>query len=443
MRCQLDTLIRRFPLGIRQALNELPVTLDETYERTLEGIPKEKQQHAYRLLQCLVAAIRPLRIEELAAIFTIEFDTGAASNLVEELRPKISGKAELFACSTLISVIDDRGSQIVQFSHSSVKEFLTSDRFRTLDIGSNFRHHIPLDDAHTILARACLKVLLQLDETTDTERLAKFPLAFYAARHWVDHAKFGDVAPRVQDVMERLFEPKKPYFGAWIWIHNFESWRSRNRTMDDLLPRPSPPDTTPLYCAAFCGLIGLTKYLIVTHGEDLNAKCGRHGSPLHASSGEGHLDITRLLLDHGADVNLTNERGRIPLQTAYDGKHLEVMRLLLERGADVNTQSGDRFGTLLHHASSKGQAEIVQLLLLHNANVNIKGFYKSTPLHLACQEERLIKVVRLLLEYGADVEAENEASRTPLEVATSFQRHNIVQVLLENDTRHGGTISTS
>jgi hypothetical protein len=30
--------------------------------------------------------------------------------------------------------------------------FLTSDRLRTSDIGSNFHHYISLDDAHTILA---------------------------------------------------------------------------------------------------------------------------------------------------------------------------------------------------------------------------------------------------------------------------------------------------
>ncbi|KAH9992931.1 hypothetical protein BJV77DRAFT_410664 [Russula vinacea] len=60
--CQLDTLRRCMPSSILKALNELPTTLDETYERALEGIPKEKRQHAHRLFQCLVVAIRPLRV---------------------------------------------------------------------------------------------------------------------------------------------------------------------------------------------------------------------------------------------------------------------------------------------------------------------------------------------------------------------------------------------
>ena len=47
--CQLDNLRRCMPSSIRKALDELPVTLDETYERILQGIPKQKTRHARRL----------------------------------------------------------------------------------------------------------------------------------------------------------------------------------------------------------------------------------------------------------------------------------------------------------------------------------------------------------------------------------------------------------
>ena len=59
--------------------------------------------------------------------------------------------------------------------------------------------------------------------------------------------------------------------------------------------------------------------------ENLNAKCGFCGSPLHAASREGHLDVARLLLDHGAEVFLS----------AYDGRHLRILRLLLEKGVNA------------------------------------------------------------------------------------------------------------
>jgi hypothetical protein len=181
-----------------------------------KGSPNRKGTHAHRLFQCLVAAIRPLRVEELAEVFTIEFNADTILNLKENWRPENAEEAVLSACSTLISVIEYEGSKIVQFSHFSVKEFLTSDRIRSSE-DTNIRHYYsPLDSAHTILARACLAVLLQLDDKVDKKRLASFPLAFYAAENCIDHIKYGDVASRVQGAVEQLFDPSKSHLAAWI-----------------------------------------------------------------------------------------------------------------------------------------------------------------------------------------------------------------------------------
>ena len=214
--CQLDNLRRCMPSSIRKALDELPVTLDDTYERILQNIPKQKWQHAHRLFQCMVAARRPLRVEELAEMFAIGFGPNSAPNLVEDWRPENAEEAVFSACSTLITIIIDsdadsdpdsdvesyaEGSKIVQFSHFSVKEYLTSDRLQTSDVANIRQFYISLEPAHTIMTRACLAVLLQLEENVDKERLATFPLASYAAQNWVDHAKFENVASQVQDTM--------------------------------------------------------------------------------------------------------------------------------------------------------------------------------------------------------------------------------------------------
>jgi ankyrin repeat protein len=457
--CQLDTLRRCFPSSIRKTLKELPETLDETYERTLKEIPKEKRQHAHRLFQCLVAAIRPLYVEELAEIFTIEFGQDVAHNLMEGWRPENPEEAVLSACCTLITVIDDdEGSKIVQFSHFSVKEFLTSDRLRTSEI-ENIRHYyIPLNAAHTILAQACLTVLLQLDEKFDKKRLATFPLAFYAAQHWFDHAKYEDVEPRVQDAMQELFDPTKPYLASWVWIHDVDQDR---KTIDRLPDHPSVPEGTLLYYAVSCGLCGLAKYLISTRGEDVNAKCGSHGTPLHAASSKGHHDAVCLLLDHGADVNITNERGRTPLPAAYAGRHLDVMRLLLERGAAPDVECSS-LGLIIHIASCNGQAEAIRLLLQHKADVNATSNANWTPLHWAYDDANVaqilldhganinaissmgetplfyasrkgcLEVVRLLLACGADVHIRTKDGLTAFQVATSKNHTHVAQLLLEH-----------
>jgi ankyrin repeat protein len=232
--------------------------------------------------------------------------------------------------------------------------------------------------------------------------------------------------------MEQLFDPTKNHHAAWTGIYDEDQMRRL------YIGLTVPLLGTPLYHAAFFGLTGLARYLIVTHREDVNAKCGFHGSPLHAASAEGHIDVARVLLDHGADVNLANERGRVSLRSAYDGRHLrhddrhiEVMRLLIERGTDVDMLEGSAFGTLLHDATWKGLTKVVSLLLQHKANVNARGDRNRTPLHFASQEGPP-EVVRLLLEHGADVDAKDISSYTPLDYATHFQRHEVVHLLLEH-----------
>jgi ankyrin repeat protein len=414
------------PSSIRKALNELPTTLDETYERALEGIPKEKRKHARHLFQCLLVAIRPLNVEELAELFAIEFEQDMAPSFREGWRPANAEDAVLSACSTLISVIEDEDSKVVQFSHFSVKEFLTSDRLRTSEIGNIRPYHIPLDSAHTILARACLAVLLQMDENVDKERLKTFPLAFYAAQHWVAHAKYENVASQIEDLMEQLFNPSKPYLAAWTWIHDIDSYWTRE-TIRSLNDRPRRLEATALYYAMLCGFSGLANYLILTHGEDVNANCGNHGTPLHAASYGGHLDAVRLLLTHGAHVNTTNDR-KTPLSSAYNGRHLDVMRLLLEHGAHVDVYySGN--GLLLHGASLHGRVDVVHLLLQHNADVNAKGGIEDTPLHQASWSGQA-RVAQLLLEHGAGVNALDKFQNTPLYHASTRNHLAVVRVLL-------------
>jgi ankyrin repeat protein len=432
--CQLDTLRRCMPSSIRKSLNELPTTLDGTYERVLQEIPKEKRQHAHRLFQCLVVAIRPLRVEELAELFAIEFDTDGAPNLMDGWRPENPEDAVLSACSTLIAVVEDSGLKIVQFSHFSVKEFLTSDRLRTSEIGYIRHYHVPLDAAHTIFARACLSVLLQLDEDVDKKRLEAFPLAFYAAEHWVDHAQYEDVASRVQDLTEQLFDLGKPYLAAWTWIHDMDQPIRVRKTINSLEEHPKRTEATALYYAVLCGFSGLASYLIISHAENVNAKCGYHGTPLHAASYEGHLNAARLLLTQGVDINTTNKENKTPLCSAYDGRHLDMMRLLLEHGADVDADY-DSLGLLSHDASYCGRADALHLLLQHKANVNARNAYEETPLHHASEMGKA-GAAQLLLEHGAIVDVQNEDHNTPLYEASSRGRLEIVQILL----RHGADV---
>ena len=385
------------PSSIRKVLNELPTTLDDTYERMLQAIPKEKFQHSSRLFQCMVAALRPLRVEELAEIFAIEFDMGDTLNLVVGWRPEHPEEAVLSTCSTFITIIDDEGSKIVQFSHFSVKEFLTSDRLQMSDVGNIGRYYIPLGLAHAILARACVAVLVQLDEEEDDKRSEVLPLAPYVAKNWVRHAQFEDVASRIQDSLAYLFNPKEPHFRPRILLQGvLEVYSTRPAFFDN-----EPDKLTPLFLAAFCGFSVLVKHLIVTHTPDVNAKCDDDWSTLHGASSSGQVDCARILLDHGADVNVVGWGDFTPLHYASCNGHLRVTRFLLEHGANLNAQSLDHRTPL--YVASEGRLDIVRLLLDHGADVTIQenGRNGLTSYQVATRVGHH-DVAQLFLEHGAE-----------------------------------------
>ncbi|KAH9015074.1 hypothetical protein EDB84DRAFT_798173 [Lactarius hengduanensis] len=461
--CQLDALRHCFPPNLRQFLNELPETLDETYERILRGINKAQKNNAHRLLQCLAVAVRPLRVEELAELLAFDFQAsnlGGIPKLKDDWRWDDQEEAVLSTCSSLITIVPGDSSRVVQFSHFSVKEYLTSPRLARSD-GDASQFHIDLGAAHTILAQACLGTLLRLDEHAEAEG---FPLAEYAARHWVDHARFETVSSRVRDGMDDLFDGSKPHFAAWLRVHDIdEDW-------DFFSHSESQGVGSPLYYATFCGFYDLAEHLITGHPEQLNAVGGRiltplsaalhkghfsvanllrkHGADLHvrdeydrttlhAASIEGRIDIMRWLLDHGADSNARKTRRRTPLHLAALNMNLEAVQVLLERNADINSRTDDD-KTPLHDTISYNnrhlegnRTDVVQRLLEHGADPNACDHTHSAPLHEA-SSMGFLEVARVLLSYGANVDEKDGRGRTPFELASSKGHHEMTKLLLEH-----------
>jgi Ankyrin repeats (3 copies)/Ankyrin repeat len=326
----------------------------------------------------------------------------------------------LSACSSLISIVDRGGHQIVQFSHFSVKEYLTSERLATAEERLASYHILP-EPAHTTLARASLSVLLQLDDKIDRDTISQFPLAPYAARHWVDHAQFRNVSSHIEEVMVRLFDRAKPHFVAWVWLHDVDRyWIEPMSTT-----HPTPPEAVPLYYASLCGFRGLVEHLIASHSPDVNSRGGSHTTPLHAASTNGHLEVASLLLRSGADPNSRDHRGRTPLHRISQGgqfvmveSSLEIARLLLNSGADVSIVD-NRGWTPIHAAARSGYREIVEQLLEPGANLDVRNKNQETPLHLACKNGKL-DVSRFLIDHGSDISSRDDEGCNPLHSASDM-----------------------
>ena len=377
-------------------------------------------------------------------------------------------------CSSLVKIISTGDTRVVQFSHFSVKQYLTSPRLAR-SRGDLSRFCVNLQPAHTIMSQVCLATLLRLHEHAGSSGAEGFPLAEYATQHWLEHAQFEDVSLRIRDGIYDLFDNSKPHFAAWRqaqhYQHDQEHDRDEDRPGFTRRPRRLNHGGFPLYYAAFFGFYDLAEHLIMEHPEQVNAGGDRILAPLPAALFESHFHVANLLHRHGAFVDVRGPCTMTPLHTASMYGRFYIMRWLLVRGADANARKGDRWAPL-HLAAHNMHPEAVQMLLKHGADVNSRNdedntplfealFYpgtslegqvvvdtlqrllehganpnirdrsQSTPLHRA-SSKGWVEVARLLLSFGANVDEKDEEGRTPFHVASSKGHHETTNLLLEH-----------
>jgi hypothetical protein len=393
-----------------------------TYERILKEIKKPNKRLAQRILQCLVVAVRPLRVEELAEVLAVDFDdVEGIPRLKPDWRWEEQELALLSACSSLIAIVQAGDSRVVQFSHFSVKEFLTSPRLATSN-GEVSKFHIDLEPADTILAEACLGILLQIQDDVEGCTPEDHPLARYAAEHWTTHAQFGEVSSRLQKGMECLLDANRPHFNVWLTLCDIDTRPKHDATFFLFSPYLKS-SAAPLYYAALCGFHYLVEHLISKHPQDVNADGGYYVRPLVAALAREHFQTADLLRHNGADLDFQGRYGMNPLHGAAYSGNFEVVRILIEYDpAYINARNeGGETPLLLASAGQylKSGTDLrlfLRLLLEHGADINAQNRVGQTPLHYASFNGAL-EVVPLLLEYGANVEVKDNDGKTALQKA--------------------------
>ena len=447
MFCQLEMLRHCLAPSIRDQLRELPKSLDETYERVLKEIQSTNQgRHARRLLHCLSVALRPLRIEDLAEVLAFEpnISKGGIPVFHPEWRWENQEQAVLSACSSLISIVDNNNTRVIQFSHFSVKEYLTSDRLAAASADVSQYHILP-EPAHLMLAHACLGVLLRMDGRGERD-YNNIPLLEYAAEHWPSHAQVGNVSSHLNYAMKILFDVNQPFFLAWIRIPSYTSTHDLrllddySHWLSDLSMRRTQYIPMPLYYAALFGFYDLVRHLIIKHPEHVNHCSGNCHSPLVAALSGKHMLVAKLLVDHGAQIHI---RGDSPLCHAIalpdDSARVDAVHFLFGHGADVNAGTID-LQTPLHTAAFVGCPEVARILLANGADVNLQDDKGRLPLHLVSisnpfggkgEDSRYI-VARLLVQHCSDVDAQSMNGETPLHIASYHGHLKICQLLLDH-----------
>ncbi|KAI9764110.1 MAG: hypothetical protein M1840_008670 [Geoglossum simile] len=433
--CQLTVLRDCLKLpALRQKLQELPETLDETYNRILLNIPESCHYEVHAILQWLTYSKRPMSLAEVAEAIAIDRD-----NQTFDIGNRMLNIYSILGiCSSLVALSDRKSTQQnsqteetteLRLAHYSVKEYLVS---RRVQDGRAKRFAVKETEAHEYMGEACLIYLLYFNKPDSlyTGAWLDYPFLQYAAESWYGHRQaIPDPPSKIMDPTMALFDiDGGSQFLNWYRLHDAgHPWPTIN------LERTVETATVPLYYASLLGILEAVQKALAA-GTDANATFNSE-TVLQAASRGGHSEVVEMLLNAGADVNATTSSGRTALDAASEGDHLKVVERLLNAGADVNTTAK---WAALEAAARGGHLKVVDRLLNAGADVNATGVWTELE---AASEGGHFKVAERLLNVGADVNATKSNGRTALDAASEGGHLEVVERLLSAGADANATTS--
>ncbi|KAJ7461184.1 ankyrin repeat-containing domain protein [Mycena latifolia] len=486
---------------VTKALSEMPTSLETLYNRILQDIADPDMVSAVGCaIIWLMFSKCPMKLGEIIDTMAFDFDRQPLRfNPAERMRPK----ALLAVCGGLLTVSgnkeddteDDKEdtSTMVKLAHASVNEyFLSANKPRELYGDSAFME----PTGHLLIARTCIAYLCSFDYILTTEAdLQQYPLALYAAHHWVGHVKLchGLQLDQLSEANKHHGPQTSGVIGIYSWLNlllfsalahflrifvdamrvdrggqntripatdaNVRKPRQLIEAILDLFRRDSvqhmtlcrlhdfdgihwkdggffrlAPILPPLYMSALVG-IGQVVMELLKQGDDVNEKGGHFNTALQAASYHGHIHVVWMLLQHGADVNMQGGAYSNALQAASSSGHADVAHLLIEHGAEVNMEGGE-YGTALQAASYCGHTDVACLLIEHGADVNAQGGQYGNALQVASHRGKT-NVMCLLIAHGADINAQDRQLETALQGASYRGQADVVHLLLD----HGADVN--
>ena len=423
---QLDELRScRTPLAVKKALNRVPKTMDQIYERILRNIPSENIQEVSKVLKWLCFSTRPMRLTELNEVVAVQLNDDHAPIFDPDSR-YLEPRDLLEVCTSIIKISEssDLGlpvevqAQTVQLIHVSAREYLLSDRLRENPLRS---FHVTKATANTLIAMTCLSYLLyassiNLNAMKDTKKIHyHYPLLSYALTEWPHHYResIGHAdQKKLDDLAYELIVGRRLTDMAYFVAEGFK------------------PNMPAIYYASFVGATGVVSRLLEAGVDPDDLSENFDETALGAACYAGHEDVVQLLLDKGADMGYAASNGMMPLHYATTGRRKRTIKLLLDQGGHLYINAADAEGnTPLHGAASAGDEEVVQLLLDAGIDIFATNNQDLTPLDVALNEGKE-KVVQLLVDHGFDVDAFYGKYSTRLMKASRAGDERAVKILL-------------
>lgn len=386
--------------SIERLLNNIPSRLSEAYEIILSR--SKCQEETERLLGIILAAARPLTLDEANVALTLAFaeeDFVSHAALVNDLWPRDNFESMIKGLSGLFISAHDSKLFLI---HQTAREFLIGPSGRGMWEG-----RLSMSKSSSTISRTCIRFLmlpdldtflkggdLSGDDDTNSFIFNNLPPFFrYAATHWASHFLSQEAI-----VIEQSLKDARTLCDArQAWVHAAE-YNGRLSGFQDM---------TDLSLASYLGLKQVIENILSEEHVDVNIEGKFSESALSAACLAGRSDVVTLLLNKGANCNAPLAHGTA-LHTALLFHHHDIVSILLENGADPNIRSGEKHGDFaIHEASFYGFQDIVELLLKYGADVNLQGARKATALQVASWEGHR-EIVALLLDHGADITMRGE-----------------------------------
>ncbi|KAK7432604.1 hypothetical protein QQZ08_000812 [Neonectria magnoliae] len=317
---------------VRDALQDMPTTLNDTYVGILGRIQERDREIAREALLWLCFSLRPLTLDELAeAVVLRESDT------------YIDDDCRLTNPIMIVDICRDlvvRNPPFMTLAHDSIRTFLTSAHIRSTPAA-----FFALDaaSAHSRILRKSL-CYLRLDAFASgpisgieafNQRFDLYPLNSYVAAYWPIHTERYELTSYDESLILAFFDTKKLQNGS-----SFDSWVQMLLHTQYLEPIRL---TQPLYYAASFNMLSVIRLLLRPElGVDLNHPGGRFGSPpLFVAIWRGNIEAAKLLLEAGADPNYPDANN---FETSQDlAQRFQMTEILqaIERWSVRNPQKDD------------------------------------------------------------------------------------------------------
>ena len=457
---QLDDLgfDKKCDADIREALKNLPKTLTETFSRVLGRIvAKGNEKIARQIFLWVSAARRPLNLDELREALAIKpcqlfFTEGQLLN--RTCMNRITAW-----CENLVVV--DEQERFVQFTHHSVKKFLTQEglgeqttlfHFKLeradLEIGEScvtylnfndfqkqlFRHRKPqfgitpdeilnstlghrstLMSAVVFLQSAFIKRKPSQNKLDVTEALSTFgganndsaadllgrehPFYKYATANWLLYTS-------------RFEKGVTPTWSLWVYLLNAGQCPGQVSWTPTEFLSHAPP-----FLQWICEMehVALLQY-IESSGKPFSRDTKKDLLQL-AGQQKGNKVSQYFDVLHGHKLREAAKLG-----------DTSTCKELIASGTDVNCSDESSGHTALHNAVEAGHRVLVETLLERGANANAKTMKGETVLHIAALRGN-IALTEGLLAWNVQITAKTSTGETARELADRLGHKEIVYII--------------